>query len=182
MSVWTSLQSRRPPLSGSKRLVLSLLTALFAGLGCTAPPPLKTEDEVRRPLDDERSYDALIIDYRGRSTWVDDLRFRGASEVFSDDSWRFVEFKDKNDKVQSLSFKKLQRFVMLGWSSDGKKLKLEAVLRTGERYQGFVTRRAYLEGQSEFGAATIKLKYVRQVSFGMSHSGETGAEEGPSAQ
>lgn len=140
----------------------ALVSALTA---CTAPPPPLEEREIGRPVRDSRTLDALVVDSEGNATWLVDLLIRGSAPVSEPDDWDFfeIEVEEKEDPLV-WRFRDLRR-VYIG-EITGTRLAVTLVPREGEKVTGTVPRRAYLEGVTEFGPMTIKLREVRQISFG----------------
>lgn len=143
-------------------VLISLTVCLSA---CTAPPPPLEEREIGRPTRDSRTLDALVVDSEGKATWLVDLLIRGSAPVSEPDDWDFfeIEVEGKEDPVV-WRFRDLRR-VYVG-SISGTRLSVTLVPREGDEVSGTVPRRSYLEGLTEFGPMTIKLREVRQISFG----------------
>ncbi|MDF1665902.1 MAG: hypothetical protein P1V97_29365, partial [Planctomycetota bacterium] len=140
----------------------ALISALTA---CTAPPPPLKEREIGRPVRDSRTLDALVVDSEGNATWLVDLLIRGSAPISEPDDWDFfeIEVENKEDPVV-WRFRDLRR-VYVG-AINGTRLSVTLVPREGTKVTGTVPRRSYLEGLTEFGPMSIKLREVRQISFG----------------
>jgi hypothetical protein len=143
---------------------LCLLFILISLTACTAPPPSKDENEIRRPPRDQRTLDALVVDTDGKATWLVDLLLRGASPFYEDDDWYFFEMTTDKGETVTKRFRDLRR-VYVGPIVE-KTIRITLLPREGAEIVGFVPRRSYLEGRTEFGPMSIKLRDVRQISFG----------------
>jgi hypothetical protein len=145
----------------NRLFALVLVTLLCC---CSAPPPPVDDQQLGRPPRDSRTLDALVIDIEGKATWLVDLILRGSSPFYEDDDWYFFEVEVRDKKPVVKRFRDLLR-VYIG-PVRGKKIRVTLIPRQGEKIVGMVSRRSYLEGRTEFGNMTIKLRDVQQISFG----------------